>query len=760
MRTKATVFALLTVFAFLCGVYIVDRIEREQQKERFRAEVLSQLSTIQAKLEGGLNSRLFLEKGMIAFVLTHLAIDPQHQITQAEVDQFGQEFMPQLFGIRNITLIQNNTITHVYPLGGNEKAIGVDLSRVPDQRAEVQKVAQTRRSLLAGPVGLAQGGVGLINRTPIYWTPQDGTEPIYWGQASLVLMQDLLFREASLYDWPELRFAVRGRNGLGAGGEVFWGDETVFQADPVVVEVGVSNGSWQLAAVPVAGWSCGGPFFYWLWLVGGFISFSSGALVWFSLYSRSIGKSLQESEEQFRQMFNKQQAMMWLADPATLMIIDANEAAQQFYGYSLEEFRQKRIADIASAPEEKVKKLSVMLRQNRNVCLEDKHRLANGELRDVEVQITLITLKTKEFFFDIIHDITERKQAEARLKYVSFHDSLTGLYNRSYFEETMQRLAANPANRSIGLMICDLDGLKMVNDTLGHEYGDQLLISTANILTQCLPGSAVVARIGGDEFAVVLDDTTEAQMEECCQTIRHELNNCNVNSQGIPMSVSVGSALAAGSSVFVKDLYKEADNNMYREKLHRGQSARSAVVQTVMRLLEARDFITEGHADRLQDMVSSLGQAVGLPEGKLADLRLLAQFHDIGKVGIPDRILLKPGPLTKQEFIEMQRHCEIGHRIALSSPDLAPIAEWILKHHEWWNGGGYPLGLAGDAIPLESRILAIADAYDAMTSNRPYRSAMSREAAVAELKRCAGTQFDRDLVDKFCRIKRREIQEH
>ena len=157
---------------------------------------------------------------------------------------------------------------------------------------------------------------------------------------------------------------------------------------------------------------------------------------------------------------------------------------------------------------------------------------------------------------------------------------------------------------------------------------------------------------------------------------------------------------------------------MYRIKLHSSQSTRSAIVQTLMKALEARDYITEGHADRLQELVAIVALSLGLPERSIGDLRLLAQFHDIGKVGIPDRILFKKGSLTNQEFAEMKQHCEIGHRIALSAPDLVPIADWILKHHEWWNGKGYPLGLKGEEIPLECRILAIADAYDAMTSDQ------------------------------------------
>jgi HD-GYP domain-containing protein (c-di-GMP phosphodiesterase class II) len=169
----------------------------------------------------------------------------------------------------------------------------------------------------------------------------------------------------------------------------------------------------------------------------------------------------------------------------------------------------------------------------------------------------------------------------------------------------------------------------------------------------------------------------------------------------------------------------------------------------MQKALEARDFITEGHGERMQSLAVALGEVAGLSKRALGELSLSAQFHDIGKVGIPDRILFKPGPLTQQEYSEMKRHCEIGHRIALSTPDLAPIAKYILHHHEWWNGLGYPMGLKGNDIPLECRILAIVDAYDAMTSNRPYRQALTHKQAIAELKNCSGKQFDPRLTAIF-----------
>ncbi|MCG9967372.1 diguanylate cyclase [Pelotomaculum terephthalicicum JT] len=349
----------------------------------------------------------------------------------------------------------------------------------------------------------------------------------------------------------------------------------------------------------------------------------------------------------------------------------------------------------------------------------------------------------------ILIDITERKKIEEQLKALSLYDSLTGLYNRTYFKHEMQRcerICPGP----LSIIVCDVDGLKLVNDTLGHDRGDALLLAVAGVLKQSLREGDTVARIGGDEFAALLPNCNSSSVEKTCERIRKSVEGYNATHPELPLSISTGAATSDASRI--RDLYREADNNMYREKLHQSKSARSAIVQTLMNALKERDFITEGHADRLQDLVVGLGKLIGFSEHKITDLRLLAQFHDIGKVGIPDRILFKPGPLTSEEFKEMQRHTEIGHRIAQSAPDLAPIADWILKHHEWWDGRGYPLGSKGKEIPLECRILAIADAYDAMTSNRPYRRAMPHERAIMEIKRCAGSQFDPQLVLSFLQI--------
>jgi diguanylate cyclase (GGDEF)-like protein/PAS domain S-box-containing protein len=351
----------------------------------------------------------------------------------------------------------------------------------------------------------------------------------------------------------------------------------------------------------------------------------------------------------------------------------------------------------------------------------------------------------------IAADITDLKLGEEKLKYLSLHDPLTGLYNRIYFEEEISRIEKTRYG-TVGILSCDVDGLKLVNDTLGHDQGDRLLAAAARVIRDSFREGDLVARIGGDEFSVVLPDTTEPAVENACQRIQEAVDTYNATTPELPLSISVGFAIRNGSHKNLKDVFKEADNHMYRKKLYRTQSVRSTIVSTLINTLKARDLTTEKHASRLEKLLVRMAALIGLPESTTGDLSLLAKFHDIGKVGISDAILLKEGSLTSEDWTEMKRHCEIGYRIALSAPDLVPIADWILKHHEWWNGQGYPLGIQGEEIPVECRLLAIAVAYEALTSARPYRRAFSHREAVAELQRHAGTQFDPELLERFLKM--------
>lgn len=350
----------------------------------------------------------------------------------------------------------------------------------------------------------------------------------------------------------------------------------------------------------------------------------------------------------------------------------------------------------------------------------------------------------------LVRDITERKKAEKRIYDMSMRDITTGLYNRNFFEKKLSELKEQNA-QDVGIIVCDIDGLKLINDTMGHTEGDNLIKNAAYILEKCCRQNDTTARIGGDEFAVIILNTSMEQLDLYKKRIIDSAEELNVLNPVIPVSMSVGYSFTSSSEDLIKS-FKDADTYMYREKLHHHQSKRSKNINLLAKMLEARDFITEGHGERMQDLCVKLSKEVNMNDSVIKDMILFAQFHDIGKVGIPDSILFKPGRLDEIEFASMMRHTEIGYRIAESSPDIIHISDWILKHHERWDGKGYPYGLKENEIPIQCRILAIVDAFDAMTNDRPYRKALSFDAAISEIKRCSGTQFDPDLVEKFINI--------
>ncbi|HEX2964569.1 MAG TPA: HD domain-containing phosphohydrolase [Syntrophorhabdaceae bacterium] len=351
----------------------------------------------------------------------------------------------------------------------------------------------------------------------------------------------------------------------------------------------------------------------------------------------------------------------------------------------------------------------------------------------------------------ISKDITELKKTEEKLKYLSLHDPLTGLYNRAYFEEEMHRLD-NSRVGLVGMIVCDVDGLKLINDTLGHNKGDQLLVMASEVLRKSFREGDVVARVGGDEFAILLPNSPRPKVESICQRMKHAVAAYSKKNSLFPLSIATGFAIRENPNQSMVELFREADNNMYKEKLYSSQNARNAIVKNLISTEESRGVLDKESSKRFQDLTLMLARAAGLDKKRMKDLELLAQFHDIGNISVPDRILNKPGSVTPDEFVEIQKHSDVGHRIAQSAPDLAHISEYILKHHEWWNGNGYPLGSRRNEIPIESRIIAIVDAYESMTRGRPHRASLSKNEALAELRKYAGTQFDPSLVNKFIQL--------
>lgn len=353
----------------------------------------------------------------------------------------------------------------------------------------------------------------------------------------------------------------------------------------------------------------------------------------------------------------------------------------------------------------------------------------------------------------IIFDISIRKRNEFRAYYLEDHDFLTGLYNRNYINKKL-----NSFNQQellpLSILVCDIDGLRMINSAYNFQAGDYVIRIIGEIIQTSVKENNIVARMGGGEFMVLAPNTDFNAANRLKQSIKKRISDFSWDTGDYlyNISLSIGYATKVSTADDIKITIAHAEEHLNKRKLLNQQSAHSGIVSSIMATLYAKSQETEEHGLRLSNIAKTIGENMGLSTAELDDVVLTAQLHDIGKIGIDDSILNKPGPLNEAEWVEMKRHPQIGYEIVKTAPQLSHVAYYILSHHEWWDSTGYPNGLKGEETPLISRILAVADAYDAMTKDRIYSKAISHEDAVAELIRCAGTQFDPDVVAVFVEL--------
>ncbi|ADQ13977.1 diguanylate cyclase and metal dependent phosphohydrolase [Halanaerobium hydrogeniformans] len=336
-----------------------------------------------------------------------------------------------------------------------------------------------------------------------------------------------------------------------------------------------------------------------------------------------------------------------------------------------------------------------------------------------------------------------------KITHLNTHDNLTGLYNRKCFISEMKKLDKKE-NLPIGIIMTDINGLKLINNSYGQQIGDQIIIKSAELLKTTLKSNDIIGRWGGDEFIIIMINTHKQEVELYTREIK---NLINIEPQSkIDISLSAGSALKITAEEKILNLIQQAEQALFTDQLTKEKSSKNKIVQSLLSTLRNKSNETEHHSVRMAELAQELGRAVGVGNNDLNKLALLANIHDIGKITIPESILNKPGKPDKEEWEILKKHPIKGAEIASETDEFAPVAEEILSHHEHFDVSGYPRGLKGKEIPLLARILTIVDAYDVMINERPYKKAMTKKEADLELQRCAGSQFDPELVDKFFKI--------
>ncbi|MGV8907146.1 MAG: diguanylate cyclase [Acetobacterium sp.] len=343
-------------------------------------------------------------------------------------------------------------------------------------------------------------------------------------------------------------------------------------------------------------------------------------------------------------------------------------------------------------------------------------------------------------------DITQRKKAEAEIRYLSYYDQLTGLYNRRFYEEELKRLNTK-RNLPLSLLMGDVNGLKLVNDSFGHAVGDELLKKVAAVIKTGCRADDIIARLGGDEVVVILPKINAAETEKIIERIRNLASKENIG--GVNISISFGFETKEHEEEDIREIFKKAEDHMYRNKLYESPAIKGDTIELIMKTLFEKNNREYNHSQKVSQICEAIAKILNFDKDDINQIKTAGLMHDIGKIGICDEILNNSSELNFEEWHELKRHPEIGYRILSSVNEFSKIADQVLQHHEQWDGKGYPKGLKRDEIMLQSRIITIAEAYEAMTSDWMFRRALSEKEAINEIKRCSGTKFDPDLSHVF-----------
>jgi len=349
----------------------------------------------------------------------------------------------------------------------------------------------------------------------------------------------------------------------------------------------------------------------------------------------------------------------------------------------------------------------------------------------------------------VFRDVTYKRGVFRTIEYLSYHDELTGLYNRRFYEEELKRIDS-PRSLPLTIVMGDVNGLKLVNDSLGHAYGDELLQKVSKAIKQGCRMNDIVARLGGDEFVILLPNTDIVETNIIINEIKNialkEVVNC------LPISISFGYATKLDRMQDIQEVFIKAEEAMYRQKLSESAIMKSKTVDLIMNKLHESNHNEKRHSIRVSELCEACAKKMNFDTEEINQIKLAGFMHDIGKIGIDEHLIDTVEDISNTEFNEIKRHPEIGYRILSSVHEFSEIANYVLDHHEQWDGKGYPKGLKGDEISIQGRIIAIANSFDSMVREGTYKQALSESEAINELRNCAGSQFDPSITEIFIEV--------
>ncbi|RCW43846.1 diguanylate cyclase [Halanaerobium sp. MA284_MarDTE_T2] len=435
-----------------------------------------------------------------------------------------------------------------------------------------------------------------------------------------------------------------------------------------------------------------------------------------------------------------------------------NKAAERLTGWHFEEAEGRDYRDVLNF---------IYLNNDKELTDPIEAVFASGKVEKLEDNAALISKNGEKYFLDdsaapifdangdlygvviVFRDATTEKKRQEKIEYLSYHDPMTGLYNRRFFEEELKRLNVE-RNLPVSIIIGDLDGLKLTNDIFGHDAGDKLIQQAAEAFKEACRKDDIIARWGGDEFVVLLPDTGK----EDAEAVKERINECFESKKALALAagISMGVGTQEEKAGEIIDYLNKAESAMYSSKSVSRTSNDQIHINNIIDILHSKCAREKTHAENVYNLSVKFAEELKLDKSVLKKIKNASYFHDIGKVAVDTDILNKKEFLTDKEYEDMKLHVSTGYRILNYFNHTIDIADDVLSHHERWDGNGYPRGLKGKEISMIARIIAVVETFESMTAADSYSCKHSREEALTEIRRCAGTQFDPALAEKFIKF--------